>query len=223
MDKCPIFNKELPLNISSEEILSETILFQIQNQVIDLNYAWKLYSQIYRENFEADVYSISPTLFSFLHFTLEEKIVITICRLFDKPCEKYKNRNKGFNIGFPLLIDTLKKENNDPKLVDTISKMVDLVKKENNSLTNFRNKLLAHNDYNFIINQESAKIIFSPFQPSEIEITIKFINSFTNSITDLLSPHLKSNYKIDFEGVNCEGTKLMSLLKRAVNQQNNNL
>lgn len=212
------------------------MLFEIQEQVIQLNFQWKSYFQIFilpyqlikdsvlNLTFSTEITNIAPLFFSYIKKTLQESMLLTIVRLFD-PAYSFPSGIRTSNLSYKYLIDRLKLDFSENELIVYLKKVDSFHQQQGKLLFKYRDKLLAHNDL-LTIREEDYHKIFEPiFQNTNTEGIIEFINDLTNDFGRLLSSKriIPENmddfyahpYLINFKEINTDANILISSFLKA--------
>lgn len=198
--------------------------FEITEQVIDLAFKWNFYKQIYKSNSSTVTNSTSPIFFAHLKRMLQEKIILTITRLLDKPYSINRNtRKKTENVSFFLLFKQFPKEYYSIRDICKFrTKIKAYRKKYNASIFRFRNKIIAHNDFPTKRKGNSENIISTLFSNSDFDEAVEFIFSFTSYLTDFIKQKslpfdnsfnfFAHPYSLHFLGNNADADQFISKL-----------
>jgi hypothetical protein len=112
-----------------------TIFIEISHYLINLNFKWSFYQQLFLDNDNSQILTHTASRFFFaVEQSLRYDIILSICRLSDP--EKSKN---DINLSLATLINKAGTENK-------VNELYEEFKTNSKLFRRYRNKLIAHND-----------------------------------------------------------------------------
>ncbi|MPM40165.1 hypothetical protein SDC9_86805 [bioreactor metagenome] len=218
-----------------KEYTAGEVLFEIQEQVLTLNFQWNSYNQIFIHPYQMisdsisdslhpnSTYNIAPVFFRYLKKLLQESILLTTVRLFD-PAYSFPNGMKTCNLGIKYLLQQAELDFEKKEITKFLLEVDSFYTEHESTIFKYRDKLLAHNDLLTIKEKEYQETFEPIFISANIQKIIDFINTLTNDLGRLLLSKrvLPKNsydiyahpYLINFNEFNSDADKLISALQK---------
>ncbi len=155
----------------------------------------------------------APTTFSIYRECLMHDVMLSIRRLFDPALNQRRNKPPEDNFTFAWLAEYLEDGNKRREFTEALT----LLNPKIETLTTWRHKVIAHNDYELGVNQQ----LLPPVRIDEIQGIIKEMSDLLNIIQLNLSTNQQGHYFLYYDVVaRGGGSSLMGFIRRGVDQRN---
>lgn len=187
------------------------IFKHLNKELISLNYFWKIYSQLYRNEEEIQLLNeFAPGFFSICQIVLLNNIIVTLCKLTDKEkCGNKDNLTIFRLFKYPELLQY-------PDVKEKMEKISNKIESLKSPYKKYRNCKIAHFDLNTVL-----KVSLEPLPPISydgINDFISLLNDFMNALSSTVFDRITGYDNLTIIG---DGNIVFNLLNEVKNYRKN--
>jgi len=162
-----------------------SLFYEFRNEILTITYMWDEYEELYgTKESRIDILNESaPTFFYLVEKVMRENILLGITRLTDPPVMNGKK-----NVSINAIPDFL----NDTDLKSQINKKLKILKSSTQFCRDWRNRHIAHTDYNLRIDSQAK-----PLEASTRKKIKQALDEIQNVFNVISSKFINTTYMFD--------------------------